>query len=373
MIRRFQTVSEELFQLHDDIREQWPSIARIAVALYDEQTDKLHTFVKSSPDMNLLNHYSVPLAQVPSLLKLADSGECRVLQNMSTIREGYSEHSKVVAKHFKASYTEPFYMGNKLLGFVFFDADEENYFTESLVRHLHSYSRLIESLIISETLPVMALIGMVNTTKDIANIRDSETGKHLIRVARYTQLIATELADKFDLTDEYIEYMTRYAPLHDIGKVAIPDRILLKPGKLNDEEYRLMQTHVVEGLNMLDHIINNFNFLNLRHVDLLRDVISAHHERWNGSGYPNGLSGEEIPLAGRIVTVADVFDALASDRIYRAALPVDDVFEYLQDQKGIAFDPQCVDAFLNNKDRVLEIKEEFKEDFDYSQVEAVSL
>lgn len=366
----FKTITEELFQLHDNIREQWPSIARVAVALYDEKTDKLHTFVKSSDDMSLLNNYSIPLSDVPSLLELADSGECRVLQNLANLRTRKSEHSKVVGEHFKASYTEPFYMGDKLLGFVFFDADKEEYFDEELQSHLHAYSRLIESLIISEMLPIKALIGMVDTAKEITNVRDSETGKHLIRVARYTELIATELATEFELTDEQIEYMASYAPLHDIGKIAIPDRILLKPGRLDEEEYKIMQTHVVEGLKMLDMIINNFSFQKLHYIDLLKDVVSAHHERWDGSGYPEGLSGNDIPVAGRIVAVADVFDALASDRVYRAALPFEEVVQYLNDKKGIEFDPRCVDALIKNKEQVLKIKEEFKDDFDYSHLSA---
>ncbi|MBO1927618.1 HD domain-containing protein [Thiomicrorhabdus sp. 6S2-11] len=361
MRHRFSSITEDLLQLHEAMRKRWPGLLRVAIALYDEQKEMLHTFIKSSPDTGLLNHYSIKLQEVPSLVKLAESGEARLIQDLEILKDHHTVHSDAIAEHFKSSYTEPFYMAEKLLGFIFYDADEVGYFDDDLLEQIQNYSRLIESLIVSEMLPVKALIGMIDTAKELTNLRDSETGKHLIRVARFTEIIALQIADKYDLSDEIIEYMYHYAPLHDIGKIAIPDNILLKPGPLEDAEYDIMKTHVDEGLKMVDRMVNHFSFQQIHHLQMLKDIIGDHHEHYDGAGYPKGKKGNEISLVGRITAVADVFDALTSDRIYRKAMPVDEVIAYMKAQKGKQFDSECVDALLVNLDTVLEIIDKFKE------------
>lgn len=361
MRQEFKSITEDLLQLHESIRKDWPGLLRVAIALYEEQTGMLHTFVKSSPDPSLLNHYSVQLNSVPSLMELADSGESRIIHDLTILQERETAHSDVISKHFKSSYTEPFYLGKKLLGFIFFDADRIGYFDDKLIRQLANYSRLIGSLVVSQVLPVRALIGMVDTAKELTSLRDSETGKHLIRVARYMELIAEEIADENDLTDEDIEYMWYFAPLHDIGKIAIPDNILLKPGRLTESEYEVMKTHVVEGMKMVDRMVDHFGFQQLHHIRMLKDIIGDHHERYDGNGYPNGKKGEEISLVGRITAVADVFDALSSERVYHQAWPMDNVVEYLLEQRGQQFDPVCVDALLKNLDKAQAIMNRFKD------------
>ncbi|WP_237261996.1 HD-GYP domain-containing protein [Thiomicrorhabdus immobilis] len=357
----FRSITEELFQLHDKLRKQWPGLSRIAVAIYDNETDILHTFIKSSPDEELLNHYSVQLKDVPSLVELANSGECRIMQDLMVLQQNDSVHSKVISQHFKSSYTEPFYVAGDLLGFVFYDADECGYFTDELIDHLQTYSRLIESLIVSEILPIKTLVALMNVTQEITNLRDSETGKHLIRMAHYMELIAIELAEEYGFTDEQIEYIWCYAPLHDIGKIAISDSILLKPGRHTAEETKIMRTHVVEGLKMVDRMLQNFSFQQFHHIDILKDIIGSHHEWYDGSGYPNGLKGDEIPIVGRIAAVADVFDALISNRVYRAGWSFDEVVDYLKAGKGKQFDPKCVDALIRNEDKIKEINNNFQD------------
>lgn len=361
MRHQFKSITEDLLQLHESIRKDWPGLLRVAIALYEERSGMLHTFIKSSPEPSLLNHYSVELIRVPSLMELADSGDCRIIDDLSVLQGNQTPHSDVISEHFKSSYTEPFYLGEKLLGFIFYDADQIGYFDESLLHQLANYSRLIESLIVSEVLPVRALIGMVDTAKELTILRDSETGKHLIRVARFMELIAEELSEKHGLTDEDIEYMWYFAPLHDIGKIAIPDDILLKPGSLTEVEYDIMKTHVVKGLNMVDLMVDHFGFQQLHHIEMLQDIIGDHHERYDGTGYPNGKQGEQISLVGRITAVADVFDALSSERVYHRAWSMKDVVAYLQQQKGKQFDPQCVDALLKNLDKAQEILAAFKD------------
>ncbi|GAB6068953.1 HD domain-containing protein [Thiomicrorhabdus hydrogeniphila] len=352
MKHNYQSITEELFNLHDSLRKEWPGLCRIAVAIYDDETGYIHTFIKSSLDEALLNHYSAPLKEIPSLVSIAECNQPRLIQDLSILQDHNNVHSKAISHHFKSSYTEPFYLGDTLMGFVFYDADEVDYFSDELLENLDTYSRLVESLIISAILPLKTLVALMATTQEITNLRDSETGEHLVRMAHNMEIIARELAEQYDLTDEQIEYIWCYAPLHDIGKIVIPDSILLKPGKLTEAETKIMQTHVTEGIKMIDKMLGNFHFQDFHHTHLLKDIVGCHHEWYNGKGYPNGLKGEEIPIVGRIAAVADVFDALISDRVYRKGWPFEEVVKYLQAGKGKQFDPDCVDALLKNEAKI---------------------
>ncbi|MDR3467182.1 MAG: response regulator [Xanthobacteraceae bacterium] len=174
--------------------------------------------------------------------------------------------------------------------------------------------------------------------------RDNDTGEHTLRVARYSRLIAEELGlDARLCRDIYLA-----SPLHDVGKVAIPDGILLKPGRLDAGEMETIRTHPVVGAKILAD----------SHCELIRlaaMIAAAHHERWDGSGYPSGLRQLEIPIAARIVAVADVFDALTTRRPYKEAMPLEQARAYLDAKRGQEFDPACVDAFLSRWNDVVEI------------------
>ena len=181
-----------------------------------------------------------------------------------------------------------------------------------------------------------------------AEFRDPETGGHIQRMAHYSWLIAKRM----DLSPHDQQLILESAPMHDVGKVGIPDHILLKPGKLLPEEFEIMKGHAEKGYQILAG--SNSPLLQKG-----AEIARSHHEKFDGSGYPQGLKGTDIPLSGRIVAVADVFDALTSERPYKAAWSVEDSVAYLTDQKGRHFDPQCVGAFLNHFEEVLDIKSKF--------------
>lgn len=185
---------------------------------------------------------------------------------------------------------------------------------------------------------------MVLRLSKAAEHRDPETGSHLIRMANYSQLIARELG----LPVEEQELILEAAPMHDIGKVATPDAILLKPGKLDDTEFFIMKQHATKGYDVLCG--SECLLLSTAAV-----IALTHHEKFDGSGYPTGLKGRDIPLYGRIIAVADVFDALTSPRPYKRAWTLDDACSFLRDNSGSHFDPQCVDAFFNAWEDVLKI------------------
>jgi putative two-component system response regulator len=200
-----------------------------------------------------------------------------------------------------------------------------------------------------------------------AEYRDDDTGQHVLRVGRYTRLIAEALG----LPEELIEMLEQAALLHDIGKIGIPDAVLLKPGRLTEDEFTLMQKHPGFGKRILSSYSSDEEVLLKRHpevgahilevgssrlLDLARTIALTHHERWDGTGYPLGLKGTDIPLVGRITAVADVFDALSSRRTYKKAFPLDECFQIMQDSRGTHFDPKVLDAFLSVRDKVVGVQ-----------------
>ncbi len=184
-----------------------------------------------------------------------------------------------------------------------------------------------------------------------AEFRDPETGAHLLRMAHYTRLVAANLG----LPEKEQDLLLEAAPMHDIGKVGTPDHILLKPGKLTPEEFEIMKLHATNGYEILRDSVSPL----LRAAAVLA---WTHHEKFDGSGYPRGLRGEEIPMHGRIVAVADVFDALTSSRPYKPAWSIERAVEFMQAGRGAHFDPQCVDAFLQDWPSVMAIRERYQDE-----------
>jgi response regulator RpfG family c-di-GMP phosphodiesterase len=191
---------------------------------------------------------------------------------------------------------------------------------------------------------------IIYTMGEITETRSQETGNHVKRVAEYSRLLAI----KYGLTEQEAEVIRLASPMHDVGKVGIPDAILNKPGALTKDEFDIMKTHSNLGYEMLKH--SNKQVLNAAAI-----IAGQHHERFDGSGYPQGLRGEEIHLYGRITALADVFDALCSDRVYKKAWELDRVLELLETERGRHFDPVIVDLFLQHLDEFLVIKESYKE------------
>ncbi|MDD2883949.1 MAG: response regulator [Dechloromonas sp.] len=184
-----------------------------------------------------------------------------------------------------------------------------------------------------------------------AEFRDPETGAHIQRMAYYSEIIAQGL----DLDEVSRRLLLEAAPMHDVGKIGIPDLILLKPGRLSPEEFEVMKRHAVLGYELLKDSGSGI-------MQAGAEIALSHHEKYDGSGYPKGLKGQQIPLFGRIVAVADVFDALTSSRPYKRAWTVEEACKMLEDGRGTHFDPLCVEAFFAGWDQVLEIKQRFRDE-----------
>ena len=190
--------------------------------------------------------------------------------------------------------------------------------------------------------------GMITFMAEVVENRDDNTGGHIKRTAKYVEVIAKELKKKGlysdILTDSYVNDMIISAPLHDIGKIHIPDAVLNKPGKLTDEEFDIMKTHTTAGEELLTHAKSELG--ESAYLNMAVEMAAYHHEKWNGKGYPYGKSEDEIPLCARIMAVADVFDALTSKRCYKSAMPLEKAYAIIKEGSGTHFDPAVVDAFF---------------------------
>ena len=205
--------------------------------------------------------------------------------------------------------------------------------------------------------------GLILTMADMVESRDSDTGAHVQKTSAYVRIILEGLRKKgyyaSKLTRKYMIDVEMSAPLHDVGKINIPDAVLNKPGKLDDEEFAIMKTHTTAGKEILEKAINTVK--GGSYLKEARNMAAYHHERWDGKGYPEGLHGEVIPLSARVMAVADVFDALASPRIYKPAFPLEKALSIIEEGAGTQFDPKCVEVFMENLTEVKQVLKKYQE------------
>ena len=185
-----------------------------------------------------------------------------------------------------------------------------------------------------------------------AEHRDWETGAHILRIGMYSRI----MADQLGLPADEVDAISWASPMHDVGKIGIPDYVLLKPGRLDDAEFAVMKKHTTYGWQILGGS-------DVPLLQLAAEIALSHHERFDGTGYPNGWSGEKIPYPGRIVAVADVFDALTSTRPYKRPWDADAAFAHLRESAGAHFDPACVDACVNRRDDILAAQQQYRDEF----------
>jgi len=225
--------------------------------------------------------------------------------------------------------------------------------------HMRHYQEELEAAVAKKTDTLSAVLQRLEAASldtiyrlsRAAEYRDSDTGAHIERVSHYAAAVARRMGQPH----EFAQMLLYAVPMHDVGKIAIPDCILLKPGRLSPDEWRIMQKHAEIGAAILSNSDSEL-------LQMAETIAWTHHEKWDGTGYPRGLREEAIPLVGRITAVVDVFDALCSKRPYRQPLLMDRLLEIIRDARSQHFDPQVVDAFLAAKDEVLDIKERFSDE-----------
>jgi len=208
----------------------------------------------------------------------------------------------------------------------------------------------------------------------LAESRDPETGAHLERMREYSRLLAEDLSRQpkyADVVDaDYVRTIYLTSPLHDIGKVGIPDHVLLKPGRLTPEEFEIMKQHALVGFHTLDAAVREQP--EAAYLRFARDIACSHHEKYDGSGYPYGLKGDDIPLCGRIVAVADVYDALTTARVYKEAFSHEKACQIIREGSGAHFDPDIVDAFFRHEEEIIDINQRLNDALVYPELPLMS-
>jgi HD-GYP domain-containing protein (c-di-GMP phosphodiesterase class II) len=357
LFERAGTLNERVGYLHDRILHTMPTVHRIACAIYDAEQDQLKTFLNSTREGVAITSYDYKLADSPSLLLIAKSGEPRILNEIQNVIKSNSLHSIWLLKQgYNSSFTLPIYDNSLFIGFIFFDSLEHAAFTPVIQRDLSLHASLINMSISSELAAVRSIVASANLARDFAHLRDFETGTHLERMARYSRIIAKYIAPMHNLSDEFVEHVFLFAPLHDIGKIGIPDRILLKTGNLEPEERLIMESHVIKGCEIVSKILGNYALKHLPDTEVMTNIVRHHHEFLDGSGYPNGLKGNAIPIEARIITVADIYDALTSARPYKEAWSIEEACAELNTMvRAGKLDEDCVAAIENHSHEMVDI------------------
>ena len=311
---------------------------RIAFVHHEASTDMLSTSCETGADGG------------PTV---GDGRQARVLHDLERELDPSSDHSRwLLAQGWRASLTLPLFHHIPLLGFLFLDSTRAGAFELRAMAALEPHLELLLLRISHHFRNNASLDGSQGQLLEIAKLRDQETATHMERVARYSHLIALQLETQRPLPADFSENLHRFAAFHDLGKIGILDRILLKPEPLSREERLVMQDHVVIGMALVEKLITALGLEADPGIDLLRQVVAHHHEGLDGSGYPAGLRGEAVSLAGRIVAVADIYDALTQARPYKPAFSEPHALQMLRTmvQAG-KLDGDCVDALLRSDDQ----------------------
>ena len=264
----------------------------------------------------------------------------------------------------KSNLILPLTMGNAVFGFLFLSSRQKNFFD---LNHLHLAEKIVYEIkgLLNRTYFTKVIFNKITTGfSELVDKKDNETGQHINRMVNYSTLLAQKLVEKnhpdYPINDKIVLEIERNAAVHDIGKVGIPDSILKKPGKLTDEEWEIMRTHPIIGGDIFKSMREGLKAFDPELYKVSEEITRYHHEKWNGEGYPNGLKGFEIPLVARIVSVADVFDAISNKRVYKDAFDFEKSFKMLEEMKGKNLDPFLVDLFIENSDEVLKIYQKYQ-------------
>ncbi|OAA30636.1 hypothetical protein AT15_10150 [Kosmotoga arenicorallina S304] len=342
------------------------NVDRAAFAFLDSFKNVIaETAVSKARETHLKEGFTTNIEKT-SLQKLLDSKQNRIINDLEYYYNNVhkSKPTELLLKEgMKSSITVPVFMKGSCIGFFFVNSMKKDAFSEKEALQVTRFANLIKGISFSSYINQELIAKATRAFADLVEKKDNETGKHLTRVSLYSHLIASKLASKNrNISPKFVREMLWFSPAHDIGKVGIPDHILLKPGRLTADEFEIMKTHVTIGEKIIDNMNESLKGnIGIDFLKTAKEIIMGHHEKWDGSGYPRGLKGEEIPLAGRITAVVDVFDALTSKRSYKPAYSLEKSLKIMHSGRGSHFDPLVFDAFMESFDEVKIIYEKLRD------------
>ncbi len=358
-------LNHQVRDLHNKIRETIPQIDRISFILYDTHLDMLRTYAVSEVAQARSEDYQqYYFSECSQLKELADEQTSHVINAMAELTLApQPQHTKwLLDQGYHSTYFVPSYHHQQFIGFISFNSFQPQVFNAEVQRLLQPFCEEISQTINNEYSVISAILSSAELAKEVYPGSKQDSDRHISRVSLFTHLIAKNLAHTQCLGDEMVEYIHLFSRLHDIGKLTIPDAILLKPTGLTPDERKIMQSHIDKGLIIIERILNDLGSPKHACVETLIDIVTHHHEFLDGSGYPNGLSGEDIPISARIVAVANVFDALTSHRPYQQAWCVTSALLELEKMVAMGkLDGNCVNVLRDHQEYINKILAQYPE------------
>ncbi len=351
--RETDSFGAQLKLIHRRIQRQHPIVSCIGVALQQADNDSLKLYSTSSKSG--FGPFSKPVVQEGLQDQLAGR-KFRVVNDLTPVKLNQTREL-TADSDLQSGLSVPFAIDEQLRGFIFFTARKKHGFTPGIIEQMHVYARVITQLVGSEHRCAESLDSAISAILRLNKVSNSESPEHLRRVAHYSRLIAEKCASTYSLSRQWIEHLFLFAPLHDIGKIFMPEELLTKPGPLSQREFAQMKTHTLKGREIIDHMIDSFGYQeDTHHTGMLRNIVTLHHEAIDGSGYPFGLRDREIPLEARIVAAADVLDALTTKRAYKDAWSLDKSLLQLHKLAGNRLDPEFVEILASSREELAEIR-----------------
>jgi HD-GYP domain-containing protein (c-di-GMP phosphodiesterase class II) len=357
------TLNSHIADVHSRIRQKIPAIDRISFALYDSKTKVLKTYADSTLAGEPLVHYEFPLENVPSLKACAECKTDRLVHQAESDLKKESGHSQWLARQgFNSSLASPTYYHDDLIGFIFINSKQVDVFDTETTHELYPYIDCIKAAASVEYELIHTIIDAANflLEKNPRHLKQSQDHKE--RMFHYTQIITKGVAEVYQLNDEFIDNISQFSRFHDIGKLTLPPSLLTTPCKLAHIDKEKVTQHIDKGVDIIDKLIAQTDYPNHSCLTILREIVAYHHEYMDGTGYPFGLQSADIPISARIITVANIFDALTSHRPYKQAQSV--LYALLDLEKMVQqgkLDRHCVNALRYEQQHLNQIIRQYPE------------
>ena len=347
-----------LAALHGVVQSRYSFVSRMAIALLESSSGAFCTFFSSDAELGM-DARQLELDLNATAQEVIVSRRSRIRSDLQhlTARGPVLAHLGLHPSEYQSCYIYPICIEGSPIAFLYFEAKQAGAFVPAVIEFLDPLAQVVVDLFLLRTREARGLIGSVQLAVGLMQARDVETGNHLARMADYAAIIAEGVADDWRQDASFVDHVTLFAPLHDIGKVGIPDAILLKPGPLDSGEWTQMRNHVLIGKELTDRMISDLGVSGTTVATRARNIVLSHHERGDGTGYPHGLRMNDIPLEARIVAVADVYDTLASFRPYKTPRSEQECLAVLRDEADAGrLDKACVDALIRDEPRRMNIR-----------------
>lgn len=357
----------KLDSIYEHVLDSYPQMSRFSVALMGENSVSNYYVKDTMADVGRYDFEQHELRDNSSLTSIAYTANIRIISDLRKMFQTDRIRELIGLGH-RSSYTYPISYQGKTIGFIFVNAKETGFFSRCDVERDFAY---LAQVVANQFIQLFESQRHFQASLEIAlkmgHARDPETKEHLTRMGMYSELLARFLSTSLsEISHQFIHRIRLYAPFHDIGKYLIPDDILYSDRRFTPEERAVMNNHTIYGEEIIDEVVqlSGTKTVSEGEIQFIKNIVRHHHECFNGKGLPDALRSDSIPLEARIVTLADVFDALLSKRAYKPAWELSEVIEYIKLQKGKMFDPMCVDVLLANLDQFMEIRSKYLDKID---------